>query len=173
MTRRSESWEHGHWQECGVAGEPSFELSTWGKFKLAVLNVQHSYTLSMLLKTFQLARRQRWPRSWAKHFSTPQRSLITSSYVEGPTDAPLNSNTLSNYFERELLPNYASRPALICKKERPGAHSGPQLNNLGREDCLAWSFEDFDKHIGALARGLISLGVKKGDRVGVVMGNNR
>lgn len=45
--------------------------------------------------------------------------------------------------------------------------------NLGRSDCLAWDFDEFNIHISALARGLVGLGVAKGDRVGVVMGNNR
>ena len=99
--------------------------------------------------------------------------MLTSSYVEGPTEPALNTNTLTRYFESELLPKFDARPALICKKERPGAHAGPSMRNLGRDDCLAWSFDDFHRHIEALARGLVSLGVKKGDRVGVVMGNNR
>ena len=38
---------------------------------------------------------------------------------------------------------------------------------------MRWNFGEFDRHIGALARGLVGLGVKKGDRVGVIMGNNR
>ncbi|KAG6865443.1 hypothetical protein C0991_002519 [Blastosporella zonata] len=37
---------------------------------------------------------------------------------------------------------------------------------------LAWDFAEFDRHINALARGLLGMGVRKGDRVGVVMGNN-
>ncbi|KAG6861288.1 hypothetical protein C0995_001842 [Termitomyces sp. Mi166 len=37
---------------------------------------------------------------------------------------------------------------------------------------LAWDFAEFDRHINSLARGLLGMGVQKGDRVGVVMGNN-
>lgn len=40
-------------------------------------------------------------------------------------------------------------------------------------DHLAWDFDEFDKHIRALARGLVAMGVRKGDRVAVLMGNNR
>lgn len=45
--------------------------------------------------------------------------------------------------------------------------------NLGTSSHLAWSFAEFDRHINALARGLLRMGVQKGDRVGVLMGNNR
>ncbi|KZT70470.1 acetyl-CoA synthetase-like protein [Daedalea quercina L-15889] len=40
------------------------------------------------------------------------------------------------------------------------------------ESNLAWDFDEFNVHIQALARGLLDMGVQKGDRVGVVMGNN-
>ncbi|KAH9077898.1 acetyl-CoA synthetase-like protein [Lactarius deliciosus] len=63
------------------------------------------------------------------------------------------------------------RPALICLQERPRAHGGPLPSSKGGEGHLAWDFNEFDNHINALARGLIGLGVKKGDRVGVIMGN--
>ena len=85
----------------------------------------------------------------------------------------MNESTLTSYFQNELLSKVASRPALISKKEKPRAHAGPLQRNLGRSDCLAWDFEEFGRHIDALAYGLRSAGVKKGDRVGVVMGNNR
>jgi acyl-coenzyme A synthetase/AMP-(fatty) acid ligase len=45
--------------------------------------------------------------------------------------------------------------------------------NMGVERHLAWDFDEFDSHIRALARGLVGLGVNKGDRVGVIMGNTR
>lgn len=43
--------------------------------------------------------------------------------------------------------------------------------NLGVERHLAWDFEEFGRHVDAVARGLIGMGVGKGDRVGVIMGN--
>ena len=105
------------------------------------------------------------------HFRRP---LNTLSIVSGPTHPPLVSSTLPDFFERELLERFASRPALVCKKERYRFYGGPTTSrNLGRTDCLAWDFEEFNYHISSMARGLVTLGVKKGDRVGVVMGNNR
>ncbi|KAI9508077.1 acetyl-CoA synthetase-like protein [Russula earlei] len=79
--------------------------------------------------------------------------------------------TLSSYFHAEVLSRRPERPALICPQERPRAHGGPLPRNMGVDGHLAWDFGEFHRHIGALARGLVSLGVKKGDRVGVVMGN--
>lgn len=45
------------------------------------------------------------------------------------------------------------------------------FRNLGVERHLAWDFEEFGRHVDAVARGLIGMGVGKGDRVGVIMGN--
>lgn len=50
---------------------------------------------------------------------------------------------------------------------------GPPSRLIGDARYLRWDFAEFDRHIQALARGLLGLGVKKGDRVGVIMGNNR
>jgi acyl-CoA synthetase (AMP-forming)/AMP-acid ligase II len=98
---------------------------------------------------------------------------LTTSSTEGPLYPPLVSSTLSTYFAKEILEKHSGRPALICRKERPGFHGGPHSRNLGRKSHLAWDFEEFDRHINALARGLLNLGVVKGDRVAVIMGNNR
>ncbi|KAL1700997.1 hypothetical protein EV121DRAFT_282959 [Schizophyllum commune] len=43
---------------------------------------------------------------------------------------------------------------------------------MGVSTHLAWDFEELDRHIKALARGLLELGVKPGERVAVIMGNN-
>ncbi|KIJ04946.1 hypothetical protein PAXINDRAFT_21773 [Paxillus involutus ATCC 200175] len=116
-------------------------------------------------------------RSTAVVASTLVRGLqsrrpLSLSHVEGPTDPPLEHRTLSVYFREEILGKYAERPALVCRQERPRAHGGPPSPNMGVNTHLAWDFGEFDRHIHAVARGLVSLGVKKGDRVAVVMGNN-
>ncbi|KAL1753680.1 hypothetical protein FB107DRAFT_292248 [Schizophyllum commune] len=43
---------------------------------------------------------------------------------------------------------------------------------MGVSTHLAWDFEELDRHIRALARGLLELGVKPGERVAVIMGNS-
>ena len=99
--------------------------------------------------------------------------LLTTSYVEGPLEPPLSTKTLPQFFNTEILEPHSNRPALIARQERPRAHGGPASRNLGVTSHLAWDFAEFDRHIGALARGLLGMGVQKGDRVGVIMGNNR
>lgn len=119
---------------------------------------------------FAACRRFR-PLTFLKH--PKLNRTLTLSSVEGPCHPPLNNSTLFSYFNSQILSQHASRPALICRSEAPGSHGGPPSRNLGITSHLAWDFEEFDRHINALARGLLNLGVRKGDRVGVIMGNNR
>ncbi|ETW75925.1 hypothetical protein HETIRDRAFT_436850 [Heterobasidion irregulare TC 32-1] len=97
---------------------------------------------------------------------------LTLSAVEGAQEPPLDQRTLPEFFTNEILANHRARPALICSHELPRPHGGPLSRNLGVEGHLAWDFDEFDMNISALARGLVGLGVKKGDRVAIVMGNN-
>lgn len=101
------------------------------------------------------------------------RRRITLSAVEGAREPSLDNRTLPEYFSAEVLSRRPEHPALICRQERPRAHGGPLSKNMGVESHLAWDFHEFDSHITALARGLVGLGVNRGDRVGVIMGNTR
>ena len=98
---------------------------------------------------------------------------LSLSAVQGPTDPPLDKRTLPHYFDSAILKPHAERPALICRSERPRGHGGPPSRNMGITRHLAWDFDQFERHISALTRGLVGMGVKKGDRVAVIMGNNR
>ncbi|KAH9941177.1 acyl-CoA synthetase [Epithele typhae] len=82
-------------------------------------------------------------------------ALLTRSEVAGPLHPPLNPKTLPAFFRDDV--------------ERPRPHGGPVGRNLASTDdrYLGWDFQEFDRHVQALARGLVGLGVKKGDRVGV------
>jgi hypothetical protein len=95
------------------------------------------------------------------------------SAVDGPLHPPLATHTLPSYFTDVVLKENASRTALVCCNEARDVHGGPESRNVAGKPYLVWDFEEFDRHINALARGLLGLGVRKGDRVGVIMGNNR
>ncbi|TFK91631.1 acyl-CoA synthetase [Polyporus arcularius HHB13444] len=99
-------------------------------------------------------------------------SPLTLSEVAGPKEPPLVTKTLPAYFRDDIVGIHGARPALIARKEQARPYGGPLGHNLGDVSHLAWDFGEFDRHIQALARGLLDLGVKKGDRVGVIMGNN-
>lgn len=105
------------------------------------------------------------------------RRHLTQSAVSGPIEPPLSYKTLSQFWRTEIVEKHAARPALVCRKEARGAHGGPSSSlwtqNLGVSTHLAWDFHELDVHVNALARGLLAMGVRKGDRVGVIMGNNR
>ncbi|KAH8101930.1 acetyl-CoA synthetase-like protein [Cristinia sonorae] len=124
-------------------------------------------------------RRVRWTTAPARGLSSATSRRLSLSSVVGPTTPDLSDKTLFSYFTSEVLARHSSRPALICRTEQAGALGGPpsRIRNLnwpeGRErGYLAWDYEEFNRNILAVSRGLVSLGVKKGDRVGVVMGNN-
>jgi len=98
---------------------------------------------------------------------------LIHSVVSGPFLPRLSPKTLAQYFSEDVLLHHASQPALICRQEAVQGHAGPPARNLRDVPYIAWDYEEFDRHIRALAKGLLSMGVKKGDRVGVIMGNTR
>ena len=98
--------------------------------------------------------------------------FLTLSIVKGDTQPPLDYRPLGHYF-KDIIQSRLDKTALVCPKELPRPHGGPASDNMGIETHLKWNYAEFDRHIQALARGLIDMGVQKGDRVAVVMGNNR
>lgn len=119
-----------------------------------------------ILSRLQNSRR---PFSSTLDRSTQKERLITS-FVSGPTTPALLEDTLPSYFAGTILRNFADRSALISRHERPQVHGGP-LQVDGK--VLRWTYEELDRHVRALSRGLKDMGVKKGERVGVIMGNCR
>jgi hypothetical protein len=102
-------------------------------------------------------------QKFSKHGRLARR---LSSFVQGSSEPPLVNATLSHFYETEVLEKYAARPALVSLHE-------PQNVGSFESRHLKWSYADMWSSVNALARGLIGIGVKKGDRVGIVMGNNR
>ena len=79
------------------------------------------------------------------------------SIVHGSTAEPLDERTLYQCW-RDVVAANSDRTALLCSKE-------------GKKEGVRWTFCDFDERIAALARGLYQAGLRKGDRLGVWIGN--
>ncbi|KAK5073600.1 hypothetical protein LTR64_007262 [Lithohypha guttulata] len=89
-----------------------------------------------------------------QHVASSRRTLLTQARCTGPSEPPLLEETVSENFAR-IVSRYGNRPAVISRGQ-------------GRRS----TYEELDKQSNILARGLQSLGVKKGDRVCVSLGNN-
>ncbi|KAM5474892.1 hypothetical protein MferCBS49748_000300 [Microsporum ferrugineum] len=75
------------------------------------------------------------------------------SYARGPSEPPLFEQTVGDYFANTVK-KYGDRTAVISR------HQGQRV-----------TYEELDRKSNSLARGLVSTGVKKGDRVAVSLGN--
>ncbi|HEY4040087.1 MAG TPA: AMP-binding protein [Burkholderiaceae bacterium] len=79
---------------------------------------------------------------------------LTQSYVHGASDAALIGETISAHFERAVA-RWGDRDALIV-----------------RHQSVRWTYAELKRRVDALARGLLSLGLEPGDRVGIWSPNN-
>lgn len=77
------------------------------------------------------------------------RPLNGMSYVEGATDVPLSQKTIPQLL-KDTVSSYGHHEAVIF----------PELN-------IRWTWQQFSDQIDLLAVGLKSLGLTKGDRVGI------
>jgi acyl-CoA synthetase (AMP-forming)/AMP-acid ligase II len=83
-----------------------------------------------------------------------RRSLLTQARARGPLEPPLLEETIGQNFAR-IVSTHGDRTAVISRHQ---------------QDRL--TYHQLDLNSNVLARGLQSLGVKKGDRVCVQLGNN-
>jgi len=75
------------------------------------------------------------------------------SYTAGPSDPPIPSGTIGEWLDR-AAEHFGDRPALIVPWQ-----------------YVRWNWADLRDRVDALARGLDSLGLKAGDRVGICAPN--
>ncbi|ROW10232.1 hypothetical protein VMCG_01960 [Cytospora schulzeri] len=80
---------------------------------------------------------------------------------QGPNEPPLLPHTVPEHFA-EVVSRYGDRPAVICRS--------PTTSAVPAEEATL-SYAALDSASNALARSLRSLGVRKGDRVAVTLGN--
>ncbi|RAL06076.1 putative AMP-binding enzyme [Aspergillus ibericus CBS 121593] len=85
---------------------------------------------------------------------TGRRGLLTESYARGPLEPPLLETTIGEHFAK-IVNLHGDRTAVICK------HQNDRV-----------TYAALDAKSNALARGLESIGVRTGDRVGVMLGNS-
>ncbi|KAJ5992730.1 AMP-binding enzyme [Penicillium sp. IBT 35674x] len=82
------------------------------------------------------------------------RGLLTQSYARGPSQPPLIESTVGDHFAK-VVAEHGDRTAVISK------HQNDRI-----------TYASLDTQSNALARGLESVGINKGDRVGVMLGNS-
>ncbi|KAG8926362.1 hypothetical protein FRC02_008950 [Tulasnella sp. 418] len=95
--------------------------------------------------------------------------LLESSYVEGPLHPPLHQSTIYEYFLSAIIAKHGDKTALVSCHEPAEQHGGPRQQDPSSN--IHWNFEEMDIRAAALSRGLSQIGITKGDRVAVVMGN--
>jgi fatty-acyl-CoA synthase len=80
---------------------------------------------------------------------TVDRSTVRWSYVSGTSDTPLLGMTIGDAFDRTVA-RFPDRDALISR------HQG-----------LRYTWQELQDEVNRFARGLMALGIQKGDRVGI------
>jgi fatty-acyl-CoA synthase len=81
-------------------------------------------------------------------------SEVHLSYSNGATDVPLIEKTIGRLFD-EVCSTYEHNDALVSKHQ-----------------ALRYTYGELRKRVDEVAFSLLSLGVKKGDRVGIWSPNN-
>ena len=76
------------------------------------------------------------------------------SYVHGASDTPFIGDTIGVHFDR-IAERFAGRDALIVR------HQG-----------VRWTYRELKQRVDAFAAGLLTLGLKRGDRIGIWSPNN-
>ncbi len=76
------------------------------------------------------------------------------SYVHGADDRPLLGETIGASFARTVA-QYGARPGLIV-----------------RQQAVRWTYAELGARVDAFAAGLLALGLRPGDRVGIWSPNN-
>ena len=84
----------------------------------------------------------------------PSTASISESHVRGSTETPLIESTIGSYFD-EATDRFVTQDALVVR------HQG-----------IRWTYGELRKQVDAFAAGLLALGLKPGDRVGIWSPNN-
>lgn len=74
---------------------------------------------------------------------------LRKSYMCGEATEPLIYETIGNYFD-EIVEKFPDNDALVVRHQN-----------------VRWSYKEYQTQIDKLATGLLKLGIKPGDRVGI------
>ena len=83
-----------------------------------------------------------------------EMTKLTQSYVHGAAATPLIGDTIGVHLDR-IAARFPDRPALVV-----------------RQDNVRLTYRDFKTKVDALAAGLVGLGLKPGERIGIWSQNN-
>lgn len=87
----------------------------------------------------------------------PSQSLVfplSMSEFSGSMASPLASQTIGSYFD-DIVKRYPDNLAVVVRHQK-----------------VRWTYKQYQQHIDELAIGLLELGIKPGDRVGIWSPNN-
>src|SRR5919109_1268408 len=76
------------------------------------------------------------------------------SYVHGASDTPFIGDTIGVHFDR-MVERFGERDALIVRHQQ-----------------IRWTYRELKERVDAFAAGLLALGLKRGDRIGIWSPNN-
>ena len=76
------------------------------------------------------------------------------SYVHGASGTPFIGDTIGVHFDR-IAERFGARDALIVRHQQ-----------------IRWTYQELKERVDAFAAGLLALGLKRGDRIGVWSPNN-
>jgi len=76
------------------------------------------------------------------------------SYVHGASGTPFIGDTIGVYFDR-IVERFGERDALVVRHQQ-----------------IRWTYRELKERVDAFAAGLLALGLKRGDRIGVWSPNN-
>ncbi|KAI0403910.1 hypothetical protein F4802DRAFT_569881 [Xylaria palmicola] len=118
-----------------------------------------------------------WPaaRNRSCSATTQRRGAATSgmSYAEGPADPPLLPHTIPEHFA-SIVSQYGDLPAVMARSpvmvDASPPPTTPVSKRVGPETTIL-TYASLDALSNTVAHSLRSLGVKKGDRVAVSLGN--